>query len=67
MGTLKEYEVTVEYWEELNKSCLFSLFSVRLSLQIRMLLNLGCRQGTSHMRILWPISGEKGGVSGRSE
>lgn len=50
----KEYDIIVVNWGKLSKACLLEFFlpGILLSLEIRILLSLWYREGTSHMSIL---------------
>ena len=51
--------MSVGRWGEFNKACVFGLFCAPSSSEIRRLLSSGYRKGTSHTRVLGPVSGEK--------
>ena len=56
-GWVKEYEASIVTGENLARpgSSWFPLSS-----EIRVLLSFRYRVGTSHTRVLWPVSGTKG-------
>lgn len=55
---IQAYKVMVVNWGKLSKACLFRFPSSK----IRMVLSTRYREDTSHMRVLWPASGNKGKV-----
>lgn len=54
LGEIKEYEVNLARSVRI-------ILSIPLSMEIKILLSSGYRAGTSHMRVLEPVSREKRG------
>lgn len=57
----KAYELCAINWEKQQLLFVRILSHSPFSLKIRLLLSCGYREGTSHMRVLCPMSGDKGG------
>ena len=53
-------KVNTVKWRKLSKSCLLGFLVSFISLEMQMFLFSGSREETSHMRLLCPVSGEKG-------
>lgn len=58
MTQVREYEVSSGNSVDLSSACLI-LIGLPLSVEVRMLPSSWQRDGTFHMRALWPVSGEK--------